>query len=537
MFTQTTQERHFAPLPFLETTLERTTTMEIETVLIGLIILVTIFVLVGMVLSITNSIKAAKAKTPRTTNAIDLPLNVSTNTGEGGNSPSGPLSGTPNHKSEISEQLSNILRTAFSIVAIVLVGLPLLFSFVIDFENPVQMYVVRIVGLTVSVTLLWLYAKVSFFTVEENRLAMLLLFGRYVKYLRPGLVYAPFLAYERVYKIVHMTRNQIEIDLPDDHENIFHGDVNDPKQDYKGIVPDGMTPALRIMFAGKNVSNGKEFLEVKHVELLQSGEKREVDVGKVHRDDVFLRHQAAEVELSYGFRIVDLLTFYRVMGNVDEAIQAMNDNVITGFSNSLHRLTLAEAKLLQREVSDEVRSDIEKFTRGWGILISFARIKPFVFSHNFNIALTGAASAIEEKRATITKSEGAMQDRINQGIAEGKYEEDLGKGRAEALKAITKESQVDGGMTQAIQTIGQAVSSASFGIVDQSNILGSLASATGIIKNFPGSKNSPPTGPQPTSVEAKKTTDMSSETATTALTSTPDPELKRKRRGRRRRNK
>jgi regulator of protease activity HflC (stomatin/prohibitin superfamily) len=325
-----------------------------------------------------------------------------------------------------------------------------------------------------------IYTFVSFQTVQMNRRVIFLFFGRYVRDVNPGIVYVPF----PFCQLISVSRNIIERDLPASPENIYHGDLTEGT----GIVPEGKTPALRVTFAAPE---NEDDLSV--ITKVKRGDKTEEIKKTVPKDDAYYSRLTAEIEISYGFRVIDLRTFYEVIGTVDNAVADMDDHTVAGFTSRLQRVTVAEAMLKLDELADEVKRELCDYSEGWGIDVTFARIKPFGQSHTLNTAVAGVSAARENKKAVIHTSEGEMEKLSNEGFGRANAEFDLLSARAVAQKETAKVASTPGGQfALGINAVQRGLETARAVIVPQDNLFGAVAGITELLKQFPAS--TPSTG-------------------------------------------
>jgi regulator of protease activity HflC (stomatin/prohibitin superfamily) len=332
---------------------------------------------------------------------------------------------------------------------------------------------------------------VLFKVVKTNRLAGLLVFGRYVKDLEAGLHYAP----PGITQIIHVTKEVIESDLPDSPEFIYHGDPTAKKPDGSpgdGKIPAGMTPALRFPFPGKEATKD---VEVTIKVPQEDGTEKEI-VYTIPKDDSLLKRQTAEVEISYGFRVRNLRSFYEAVGNVDNAKRDMDDHTIGGFNSRMLKCTLAENLYRLEQTCSEVKKELSEYSKDWGIEVTFARLKPIGLSHQYNTALTLRAAAIEDKKTTITKSEAEREARQNKGRGDGSYNQSVLEGTAAGQKALIEASKLDDGRTQAIQAVGNALKNANLVVAPQDNLLGAVASIPSVLKAVSPTQPPPPAPPE-----------------------------------------
>lgn len=288
------------------------------------------------------------------------------------------------------------------------------------------------VGLVLIGLALW-YTYESVVVIEADTLAGRLTFGSYAGDLKPGLHFL----WLWLDDFVHVSTVTHEQDIPASPEDIDHVDRSKPKADGSpgdGVPPPGKVPALRVTFIEKvpEEKDGKKM----PIKVTIPGKKEPVEIPP---DDSFLKRQTAEYEASFGFVVVNLKTFYTTIGSVEAAKQSMMDFVISVLSGELQKHCLAEAMLLKSTIEDDVRRGLEEFCeKAWGIKVTFFRMKPFTFSHDFNKELSLAAAANETAKALVRTSEGEMQKLINEGTGKAKAEQLLLDARTEAYRKMAQ---------------------------------------------------------------------------------------------------
>jgi len=296
-------------------------------------------------------------------------------------------------------------------------------------------------------------------------------------------------------EIVEVSTNTHEQDVPASPELIDHVDRSKPKADGTpgdGVPPPGMVPALRVTFVEKvpDEKDGKpQPFEVRsRVDKDPGNPLLGKIVGIVPADDSFLKRQTAEYEASFGFVILwsEFQTFYTAVGTVKKAKRNMMDFVISVLSGLLQTYCLAEAMLLKDEIEAEVRKQLEAFCeKAWGIKVTFFRIKPFSFSHDFNTALSLAAAANEKAKETIRTSEGFMTKTINEGKGTADAELRLLNARAEGFRKMADIAKTPEGQFMMANDAARAIAKASTVIVPDGNIFGGVLGVANVIhKNF-----------------------------------------------------
>ncbi len=303
--------------------------------------------------------------------------------------------------------------------------------------------------------------------VNLNQQAILLLFGAFVKYVEPGLIYVPW----GFCRLLRATTETIEKDVPADSRFIDHSDVTDQTTGGTGVIRKGYFPPIRVTFA-----------PAKAAETIEVGGERIT----IPADDPYGKRNTAEVEFSYGFEIYDYARVVKRFGTDDPIGKAKNqlDDVGIGVVNDeLSRMTTARAMMSQSAVANKIRDTQSTESADWGVQILFVRLKPFGFSHKLNTAVRQAAESFALKQAVVVASEGERERLTNVGTGTAEAERLLLEARAKGEAALAKVAETPGGKyAMAVREIGQAVTAARAVVVPGDNLLGAVASAAALVK-------------------------------------------------------
>lgn len=335
-----------------------------------------------------------------------------------------------------------------------------------------------------GVTLLLLqiiHLGLSLQSVLENRSAMLLKFGAYAGDVKPGLVYVfwPF------YKLISVTKNMIEKDIPDSPEKIFHGDLT--AENSSGVVPEGKVPALRITFAAPEDDKN-------HPVIVNDPTKRRDPItGKqptmelnIPKDDAYYKRNTTEIEASFGFCVTNLRLFYEIIGDVDNASNSMKDHAISGLNSRLPKFTLAEALLRLDELGDDMKAELTDYSEHWGICVVFFRFKNPNISHTLNSAVSNVAVEGENLKSTRFKAAGERETLTQRGRGNADANADLLASTAQGLKDIAEVSSTPGGAyAMTVNAAEKALSAAKAVIVPSDNLFGAIAGAAEVLKKIP----------------------------------------------------
>lgn len=318
------------------------------------------------------------------------------------------------------------------------------------------------------------YTVKSVKTVNIDEQALLLLFGKPIKTVRPGIdgkVGLVYVAY-KICKLLRAPTGIIEKDVPADPRFIWHGDAT--KGD--GRVPVGFFPPIRVTFA----TLPDELVKVRS----PFGPNRTIP-----KDDAYIQRNTAEVEMSYGWQINNLKKLAVRLGTKNTLARAqsqMDDTSVGTFTAIFTKITAAEAMTLLEETNQEIQKKLDETTKDWGVTIAFIRIKPFNFSHDLNDAVSGVAEALQKKKAVISASQGEMEKRTNEGQGTANAEYDLLAARAGAERLRAEVAAMPGGATaMAIEAIQRGLETAKAVIVPENNIFGTVAGIGELLKHVP----------------------------------------------------
>lgn len=233
------------------------------------------------------------------------------------------------------------------------------------------------------------YIIFSFGTVKADEVAMLSFFDRPVRNLHKGLYFAPW----GIYSVKKERGTEFQDELPADPENIF-------RQDDKEKVPPGMFPPIRVKF-GSPDPNDPEPL----------------------KSDPYNIAMVAEVVPVVSWRIEDPCTFFQVLGSVENCKKILTDKAVEVFGDEFSRVTPAKASLELAVNSQKLENKLVAETTGgrWGIKVTDAYIKPFIFSHGLNTAVVEVKIADQAARATVITAGAERVKRREEatGTAEG----------------------------------------------------------------------------------------------------------------------
>jgi regulator of protease activity HflC (stomatin/prohibitin superfamily) len=423
--------------------------------------------------------------------STDLPLNSSTSP-----SPSPAPSGGNGGNVTRHHRMNYLAFTALIILSVVMLvtalwALRILYGYLFSSWETDTVWMRGVYVIVYGLFAGWFAWSVrsSFGEVQENQLAFLMLFGRFVCDLQPGLFFCPPL----ICSVFDVQTEQVDIDIPDDPNFIDHSDPNvDPEGKAKeGTVKKGFTPALRIN-TGQRIAREDTF-QVVYVVRKIDGTSEEITAGSIPRGDSQLNKQALEIEATVSFFVEDALALYRRIGNIDNAKRVMFDHAKAGLTAEIGRLCPGEVIKLTKEIGLNIKYELYLLSREWGIRIMFVRITQPTFSHEYNKRVSAAAGAIEGRNARTLEGEG-----------EGAFQRNQLTGMAEGQRKLIEASMLDGGRTQAIQAFSEAMGNAQLWLADPSNPMAPAAAigkALGMFASQAGQTNTqtpiqPTTPPQ-----------------------------------------
>ncbi len=329
-------------------------------------------------------------------------------------------------------------------------------------------------GLTILILQVF-YTLQSLKTVKLDEIVMLLRFEAYVRDVRPGLVYVPWL----FYRLLRAPTAIVEKDLPADPSVIWHGDATKTAE---GKVPSGYFPPIRITFAPP--------ADDAPTTIAKSGTGG--GTRTIPKDDAYNQRNTAEWEASYGWRINDVHELVKKFGThvkngkgPIERVQSQMDDIAIATANSHFSLmTAAEAMTKIMEVADAIKAKLTDESKDWGITVEFFRNKPFSFSHELHTAVMQAAEALPKQRTVIVASVGEKEKRINEGIGAASAEYNLLSARVKVQGELAKVAETPGGkFAMAMQTTADVGKAARAIIVPQNDIYGMVAGVTEMLKS------------------------------------------------------
>ena len=228
-----------------------------------------------------------------------------------------------------------------------------------------------ILGLTIA------YLIFSFGIVDgkKGEIGALFTFGKPIENLGPGVFFVPALiASLRIEK-----GTIFQSELPSDPENIYRGN---------GLPPGGKFFPIRVKFGPPNP----------------------LDTDLV--DNPYNIEGVEEVVPVVVWRITDLVTFSLIAGDNANCRQMLSSITVQIIWRELANRTPAKASRELDIINQEMMKGLKGSTKGWGIDILQAYMKPFVFSHSLNNYVEAVSIARETAKAVRLTAQGEKDKRI-----------------------------------------------------------------------------------------------------------------------------
>jgi regulator of protease activity HflC (stomatin/prohibitin superfamily) len=228
------------------------------------------------------------------------------------------------------------------------------------------------------------YLVLSFSTTKQDEIGMMTFFDRPIKNLKKGsgLYFAPI----GIISVKKERGTVFQDELPADPEKIFRDD---------GKVPDKMFPPIRVKFGQPGPTDIPN--------------PDPVDVAL--KDDPYNVAMVAEVVPVVSWHIEDAITFFGVMGSIENCRKILADKAIELFGEKFANITPAKAALTLNDTSRELEVVLKKEaeTGGWGVMINDAYVKPIIFTHKLNDSVIGVSVAQQNAKAKVHDAEGSAK--------------------------------------------------------------------------------------------------------------------------------
>jgi regulator of protease activity HflC (stomatin/prohibitin superfamily) len=315
---------------------------------------------------------------------------------------------------------------------------------------------INVMSVNVGIILLALeigYLYLSFGKVEIDEVAVLFLWGRPIKELKPGL----YIALLGIFSVRKEKGTIFQDELPGEPENIFRED---------GKVPDGMFPPIRIKF-GQPDSKDENL-----------------------KDDPYNIAMVAEVVPVVAWRITSAITFFSKMGDVKNCRKILSDKAISVFGDDFSNVTPAKALLTLDATSQKLEKKLREETSGRGIDIDDAYVKPFIFSHGLNSSVVNVSVASQNAIATKKTADAEEYKRSHEGKGTADAEKLLLAVRRHNIKELAKISGTpEGEIVLWMNTLSDALKNSQYSIIPGSELFTSVSGIKEMLDKVKGGKS------------------------------------------------
>ena len=265
-----------------------------------------------------------------------------------------------------------------------------------------------------------LYIAASLRIVGPTELGCILRFGKPLKNVSSGLVFAPLW----IFTLETETKLVIQDELPTEPDKIYRGSERYPEG--STVPPElaalGFRPPIRVTFSGRN-------------EAVSTAEG-------IDENDPYDRRLTEEVVPVIRWEIHDYKVFLQTIGLVAEARRQMEDTCVGTFNEILTKVSPAVALLHLDDYSvNELKPRIDALVDGWGIDVKSAKIKMIRFSKTLNAAVQNVVVQERNKVAKILEGEG-----------QGGKEKAILDGRTAGLTKMREDLKVDGSTVLGAET-------------------------------------------------------------------------------------
>ncbi len=227
------------------------------------------------------------------------------------------------------------------------------------------------------VTLQLLHLGLSLKTVAPNETGGMLFFGRPTERAKPGLVLVPL----GLIQLLKLPRNPNQVQFPGNPEEIYR----DGDKEYFKLSPD---ERKRLVLPIRALTKGPD--------ADASGKEQDIlDTQMTIEPTFVVRWTIDETFWVFLIRI----------GEVDEANRQMRDSGEKVVIQEIAKRTLRELAAQIGEVSEALRSDLERATEDWGISIDEASMLSPDIGKDVNKALQGITIAKAAATSTVVAAE------------------------------------------------------------------------------------------------------------------------------------
>ncbi len=262
------------------------------------------------------------------------------------------------------------------------------------------------------------YLVMSAVSIDQTRQGLILLFGRSLKQVGPGLQFVPAF----ICTVITETLNEIQLELPGNPEELFLDDEKlfDPRGKHQGLfLP------IRVTFTG----------------VLPEETLKKAGIEK----NALTNLTTQQVAPTIAFKIVDFPQFVREIGDRWKARQQLTD-----FANTILVEEFSDEMLIDvfkdvPKYTDNLKKRLVDLTTNWGIEIIYVKIK-IVLSHSLNAALQKIAEETASAQANVVKAEGTKRIAELEGAGEGKRQQEIIDGVTRGLQKRMADLGIDGNL-------------------------------------------------------------------------------------------
>lgn len=292
----------------------------------------------------------------------------------------------------------------------------------------------------------------SFGRLEIDEKGYVSFLGRPLFELTPG----PYYSIPLIMEAWKVSGAIFQDELPANPERIF-------REDDKKPVPEGYFPPIRIKFGPPDPTDK---------DLLKNPYNKEMVV---------------EVPLVVSWQVTNSILFRKHVKTVENMRKILEDKAVSLFNAEFAKVTPAKASRTLEETSDKLRAKLQLETNDLGLHIHDAFIKPFVYSHDLNKAVTGVSES--EQRAMITTNDSAAekQKRIDHGAGDAEARRLMLIAESIGTKELAELAKTpEGQIVLWMETLKTAMQKAQFSIIPGSEAYTALSGLTETFKRIGG---------------------------------------------------
>lgn len=331
--------------------------------------------------------------------------------------------------------------------------------------------------------------------IKENERATRIFFGQNAGDVNSGVPFAPL----GLVAVRPIPINVTQREFPGNHNQVYHGDLSkNPDVDLEGkVLP------IRIPFRSSvTLDEAKVLFGEENLTISNTRTGNEVTFNPDVPDDGLSDRITAELYMIVRFTPRDIYQFVRNIGDIDTAIEQIEDEMVSTATQFLGRMSYAQAianmrwldMILYKAVARRTGSedgDNPDPNHSWGIELHDVRIKSIELDHTTNQKIRDAAAARFAASATVTDAEAEKKAITLRGEGTADAAKDLEQktlsGRAAGQKELAAALGVSGAEVQAAE-VARAIAEGGNSIIFGADGLAQAASVVGAMVN----KKSPP---------------------------------------------